>query len=834
MFELSEKKRNHARKRREVGDGQGWIGRACLLLALMLCSWLWAQRAHAAGEVQWQLDRQVYAASAPIKVRFQNLAAPSAKHWVGIWAYPDSGARAGAWDRASNGGKGSLKWAYLPAAASGEVTLQGLAPGRYSAFLLANDGYDWLSTPIIFQVTADGVAVKEKGLLASNQRVFDEGSTVSLAYDGITASARNWIGVWKYEDGPGAKADGPWSFAQSNASDPWKYVTAASGTWDVANLPAGTYAAFLLANDGYEWLAPPAVFEVKAKPIDPSTLIGPPAFDGRSTELKVLQFNVWLRATGVGAGGADMVADVIRDTGADVITLSETGAAYGLRLVNDLAQRGYRFHSYGPDKDVGVVSRYPILETGEFNRFSKAVIDVNGTPVAVYSGHLEYQWYVCYLPRGYGGGTPGGNPTSEYGWNKIASGPITDVPLILDLNEKSGRPESIRQFVADAKKERDKGRLVLMAGDFNEPSHLDWSAATRDLYDHHGAIVPWQSTTLLEQAGYLDAYRVRFPDPVTHPGFTWPSDNPAVPTSRLTWAPEADERDRIDYVFFQPDARLQLQGATVVGPRKSIVKNQRVEEAGGDPFIEPLTGWPTDHKSVMATFVIKPLALTLPELSRGKQNEAYRGALTVLGGAAPFTYRISKGDLPPGMTLAGDGTLGGTPTASGLFAFTVQVEDARGSVAERDYSVEIAAAEQPVKIRSKVQLTSSSNPAKPGDQLRFTVSVVMEPVAEGSAKAAALPTGHVEFTDNGVLAATVPLQDGQAGWAPGALQPGKHAIVASYSGDVQFAAASMSMTQEVSAVVASNPAPVPGLNDFGLWLVGLALAVLGGRRLRRH
>ena len=809
-----------------------------MMLFVLLCTCFMAQQARAAGVVQWQLDKSVYAKSAPIKASFQNIATPSAKHWVGIWAYPDSGTRAGAWDRASNGGQSSLKWAYLPATADGEITLPGLSSGRYAAFILANDGYEWLSTPIIFQVTDDGVAVKEKGLLASNQRMYDEGAVVSLNYSGITPAAKNWIGVWRYEDGPGTKADGPWNFAQTSSSDPWKYVTTANGAWDISALPAGTYAAFLLANDGYQWLAPPAVFEVKGKPIDPADLIGPPAFDGKSTELKVLQFNVWLRATGVGAGGADMVADVIRDTGADVITLSETGSAYGVKLVNDLAKRGYRFHSYGPEKDVGVVSRYPILETSEFNRFSKAVIDVNGTPVAVYSGHLEYQWYVCYLPRAYGGGTPAGNPTSEYGWNKIPTGPITDVPLILDLNEKSGRPESIRQFIADAKKEREKGRIVMMAGDFNEPSHLDWNAATKSLYDHNGAVIPWQSTTLLEQAGYLDSYRVKFPDPVTHPGFTWPSDNPAVPTSRLTWAPEADERDRIDYVFYQPDERLQLQAATVVGPRKSIVRNQRVDETGGDPFIEPKTGWPTDHKSVMATFVIKPLALTLPQLAGGKQNVAYAGSLAVLGGTAPYAYSIVAGSLPPGVQLGSDGSLSGTPTVSGRFNFTVQVKDAKGSVAEREYQIDVAEQPEAEKIRSTVQMTSSPNPSKPGEPVTFQISVMTEVVAvaqqsRAMTKAAGTPTGSIDFTDNGAPLASVPLVSGQAQWTAPALAAGTHNIVASYSGDGQFAKASMAMQQVVTAAAAVNPTPVPTLNDYVLWLLAAMLMAFGMLRLKR-
>ncbi|MBF5007026.1 IPTL-CTERM sorting domain-containing protein [Diaphorobacter caeni] len=810
-----------------------WMVCICMVLA-----WMLPQPASAAAPAQWQLDKAVYQRDETIKAVFQDIATPGKTHWVGIWSYPDSGTRYGVWDRATNGGQGSLQWAYLPATASGEVTLKGVAPGRHVAFLLADDGYAWLSTPIVFWVTEDGSAQREVGSLTSNLRSYDVGASVSLQYGGITPAAKNWIGVWRYEDGPGVKSDGPWSFAQSNSSTQYKYAASASGQWDVTGLAAGTYAAFLLANDGYQWMAPPVLFEVKAKPIDPSTLIGPPAFDGKSTELKVLQFNVWLRGTGVGAGGPDMIADVIRDTGADVVTLSETGQAYGVQLVNDLAKRGYLFHSYGPDKDVGVVSRYPIIETSEFNRFSKAVINVNGTPVAVYSGHLAYQWYVCYLPRAYGGGTPAGNPTSEYGWNKIPTGPITDVPLILDLNEKSGRPESIRQFIADAKLERDKGRLVVMAGDFNEPSHLDWNEATKALYDHNGTVIPWQSTTLLEQAGYLDAYRVKFPNPVTHPGFTWPSDNPLKPTTSLTWAPDADERDRIDYVFYQPDARLALQGATVVGPRKSILRNQRVEETGEDPILEPLSDWPTDHKSVMATFVIKPLALALPQLAGGTQNQNYEGSLPVLGGTAPYTYSIVAGSLPPGMQLGSDGALSGTPTASGSFAFTVQVKDAGGSVAERAYTLEVAAAPEPEKIRSTVTITSTPNPSRPGDAVTFNVVVSTETLASQSLSkrtkvAPAVPTGTIDFTDNGAPIGSVPLVGGSASWTSPALAAGSHTIVATYSGDTQTAAASMTMTQTVIAAIAATPQPVPTLGDVALWLMSFALLAFGVRRLKR-
>src|SRR5690606_19588812 len=123
-----------------------------------------------------------------------------------------------------------------------EVRVEGLPPGRYVAFLLADDGYEWLAAPIIFWVTEDGAPQRESGSLLSDRRTYEEGDAVSLSYSGITAAPRNWIGVWRYSDGPGAKADGPWSFAQSNSSDPWEYVTDTGGGWSIPSLPAGTYA----------------------------------------------------------------------------------------------------------------------------------------------------------------------------------------------------------------------------------------------------------------------------------------------------------------------------------------------------------------------------------------------------------------------------------------------------------------------------------------------------------------------------------------------------------------------------------------------------------------
>lgn len=49
------------------------------------------------------------------------------------------------------------------------------------------------------------------------------------------------------------------------------------------------------------------------------------------------------------------------------------------------------------------------------------------------------------------------------------------------------------------------------------------------------------------------------PDPVKCPGFTFPADNKSVIPENLSWAPEADERERIDFVYYYPNKNLQIK-----------------------------------------------------------------------------------------------------------------------------------------------------------------------------------------------------------------------------------------------------------------------------------
>ncbi|WP_245769336.1 endonuclease/exonuclease/phosphatase family protein [Streptomyces indicus] len=320
-----------------------------------------------------------------------------------------------------------------------------------------------------------------------------------------------------------------------------------------------------------------------------------------------MQFNIWLGGSRV-EGGRAGIADTIAVVRPDVVLLSESNPQRVADLLADLVERGLTYYDNANPTDPAVISRFPIIDRASFPSWSKAVISVDGTEVAVYSGHLEYRYYVNYLPRGYGGGTPAPLETSEYGWDEIPTGPITDVGLITRLNEASGRTKVTKAMLADAAAERGRGRLVILGGDFNEPSFRDWTRRTRNLFDHNGTVIDWSTTRAIEDAGFRDTYRVIHPDPVRTPGFTWPSDNPGADTGELTWAPKADERDRIDFVYYHPDRRIRLLDSVIVGPSTTIVRNERVPESGRDPFWEPTWTWPSDHKAVLSTFRVRTRA----------------------------------------------------------------------------------------------------------------------------------------------------------------------------------------------------------------------------------
>jgi hypothetical protein len=70
-----------------------------------------------------------------------------------------------------------------------------------------------------------------------------------------------------------------------------------------------------------------------------------------------------------------------------------------------------------------------------------------------------------------------------------------------------------------------------------------------------------------------------------------------------------------------------------------------------------------------------PVSITTTTLTQGTVNTSFSAALAATGGSGTYTWSVSSGSLPTGLTLSSAGVITGTPTAAGLSSFTVQAED---------------------------------------------------------------------------------------------------------------------------------------------------------------
>ncbi|WP_083997384.1 endonuclease/exonuclease/phosphatase family protein [Chryseobacterium angstadtii] len=315
------------------------------------------------------------------------------------------------------------------------------------------------------------------------------------------------------------------------------------------------------------------------------------ALNQEKYSFSVLQFNIWQEGTQV-SGGYDAIVNEIAAREPDFVTLSEVrnynNTSFDERIVASLKAKGKTYYASKGD-DNGVLSKYPVKDYSSFSNgtYHRLIAEIRpGQEIAVYSGHLDYTHYAVYYPRGY-------DPVTS----KPLSAPVTDLGKIAQMNSQSQRPQQIKDFIERSKEDIQKGRIVILGGDFNEASHLDWTEAVKNKYDHNGVVMPWSSTLSLDKAGFKDSYRVMYPNEADYPGFTWVAQKP--------WAPKADERDRIDYIFYYDNGKIKVDDSYIVGPKETIVKNISTPETSKDKFSLPTGIWPSDHKAVWSTFTVR-------------------------------------------------------------------------------------------------------------------------------------------------------------------------------------------------------------------------------------
>lgn len=271
----------------------------------------------------------------------------------------------------------------------------------------------------------------------------------------------------------------------------------------------------------------------------------------RPDTLTVMTYNVLYATPDGGTIRALEAADP------DLVGLQEVSEPR-LRAIAD--SLGYYFHHHGEHEasgknDTGLLSRYPLSRV---TRYGATIYLTVNDPVHIANVHLSPYPYEPYELRD-------GEISPE---EAVAQARYTRFPEIQPVLEALEGP-------------LEEGIPVLLTGDFNEPSHLDWTDEAAAAGLHLGETVAWPTSREIVRHGFRDAFRAVHPDEVARPGPTW---------TTLTGDPD-EVHDRIDMVYVAGDG-VEVVDAYTIGLR---------DEPPTDVAVE---GYPSDHRSVVVTIAL--------------------------------------------------------------------------------------------------------------------------------------------------------------------------------------------------------------------------------------
>lgn len=290
----------------------------------------------------------------------------------------------------------------------------------------------------------------------------------------------------------------------------------------------------------------------------------------RIRELRTLRlfcWNLWYGGAEVDAGRAKQ-AEVLRDQPADIVFLQEclgdAAVELGRSAGMTVAQQ---------DFDTAVMTAAPVrlLPTGTAPYATAALVQTRIGEVLAWSVHLG-PW--------------------DYGPYRGAELPEKAEEVFGQHGERQRDEQAAKVLEETARLQAELGGSgpqlpVIVAGDFNVPSSLDWNGS-------HRPAARWPATQRFMDAGYTDAFRAVHPDPDAAPGRSWSQIEPLG----------KEPRDRIDFIYLlgldvdsadhlgdaaDSDDAPQDAGFTSYGGRCRHIPEQR-----GNAF-------PSDHLAVRAT-----------------------------------------------------------------------------------------------------------------------------------------------------------------------------------------------------------------------------------------
>jgi endonuclease/exonuclease/phosphatase family metal-dependent hydrolase len=278
--------------------------------------------------------------------------------------------------------------------------------------------------------------------------------------------------------------------------------------------------------------------------------------------IRVMSFNLW-HGGDAGKQPLARTVEVIKQAQADVVGLQETAgfAAGGARpdRAAEIAQAlGWNYLDQGGR--TGVISRFKMVSSTP-RKWGVKLETPAGRSFYLFNAHFAHAPYQPY---------------------QLLKIPYANAPFLKTADEavqaaRDARGGQVARMLAEVKAILPEETPVFVTGDFNEPSHRDWTTAAAEAKQCPLAVA-WPTTAAIEAAGFVDAYRSIYPDPVERPGRTW------TPITQLD--DPKDRHDRIDFVLVR-GTNVKIKSAQVVGEKEEFA----------DIVVSP---YPSDHRAVVA------------------------------------------------------------------------------------------------------------------------------------------------------------------------------------------------------------------------------------------
>jgi len=288
----------------------------------------------------------------------------------------------------------------------------------------------------------------------------------------------------------------------------------------------------------------------------------------KGAEFKVLVWNIWHGGNdeSLPEDGRPSVVEVIKESEADVVLMIET---YGSApYISKETGMDYELLS----SNLCIFSRYPIKRKIEFPE-SISTFNFGGVEILVEDSIpvLFFDTWLHYLPD---------TRLAPLGNGEAA---------ILAWENKGSRDDEVKSIVnvLEPLIKESETTPIILGGDLNSHSHLDWTDKTKDLPGHGGEIVNWTISRVLYDAGFKDAFREINPDPLKHPGKTWISGHE---NDKLVYT----RTDRIDYCYY-------------VGGKIKPIDSESHTAIPGDVlrFRDKEIMYPSDHGFVLTRYRLK-------------------------------------------------------------------------------------------------------------------------------------------------------------------------------------------------------------------------------------